>query len=192
MKGGQEHRGSQGSVVFTGVWRLRAGGLWGWCTVTTLVLRASRLPCYSCHFSHVFHDPVPLLASVSQDTYSKAQQSGSWPTSSSVHSHACCLPPAAPLSSQSAQDHCQTECQVVVWIGLERVGVCCVGPCPEISRSAATTILRGGAAGQNPAAIMAKPSRGLGDPSLPQPEHPEKGSVTGQPALLPCPAQSVL
>ena len=25
MKGGQEHRGSQGSVVFTGVWRLRAG-----------------------------------------------------------------------------------------------------------------------------------------------------------------------
>lgn len=103
-----------------------------------------------------------------------------------------CLLPAAPLSSQSAQDHCQTECQVVVWIGLERVGVCCVGPCPEISRSAATTILRGGAAGQNPAAIMAKPSRGLGDPSLPQPEHPEKGSVTGQPALLPCPAQSVL
>ena len=25
MKGGQEHRGSQGSVVFTGAWRLRAG-----------------------------------------------------------------------------------------------------------------------------------------------------------------------
>lgn len=66
--------------------------------------------------------------------------------------------------------------------------------CPLVPppRSAATTILRGGAARQNPAAITAEPSGGLGDPSLPQPEHPEKGSVTGQPALSPCPAQSVL
>lgn len=109
------------------------------------------------------------------------------PVHPSTHMPAACRP-----TEQSVSPGSLSECQVVVWIGLERVGVCCVGPCPEISRSAATTILRGGAARQNPAAITAEPSGGLGDPSLPQPEHPEKGSVTGQPALSPCPAQSVL
>lgn len=33
-----------------------------------------------------------------------------------------------------------------------------------------------------------QPSR----PSLPQPEHPEEGSVAGQLVLSPCPTQSVL
>ena len=78
------------------------------------------------------------------------------PVHPSTHVPTACRPTEQPASPASLSD---IECQVLLWIGLERVGcLLTVGPCPEMSRSAATTLLLGGAAGQNPAAITAQPA----------------------------------
>lgn len=143
MKGGQEHRGSQGSVVFTGVWRLRAGevrcsfflhsrravGLvhhhnLGAPGFTPALLLLQLQPCLPrpCP-SPCFSVPRHLL-----------QGTAVWELAHQFIRPLTCLLPAAPLSSQPAQDHCQSAkwwCGLV-WKGWESAVWVPVPRSPEV------------------------------------------------------------
>lgn len=161
MKGGQQHRGSQGSVVFTGAWRLRAGEVRRSFLSPRqegcgLVHRHSLGPLALCDSTgppgpHACPAPSAtsamssttvslfLLQCPKTPTLRHGRLGAGPPVHPSTHVPTACRPTEQPASPASLSD---IECQVLLWIGLERVGcLLTVGPCPKMSRSAATTIL---------------------------------------------------